>query len=236
MSGIEKKLAIFVEGYTEVLFVDRLITEIAGNHNVRIELRTIRGGRTIPRAMGVLRAANADTGQRFYVLIVDCGGDHLVASRILEEHKNLTLSGYQKIIGLRDVRPTFSFAEIPKLEAGLKKLIDLSLIPVEFVLAVMEIEAWFLSEHTHFERFDPSISLPQVNAALGVDVSIDDLSLRDHPADDLDKSYQIAGKRYEKAAALNTIQCLDIPYMYVDLQNRVPSLKRLTSSIDAFLT
>jgi hypothetical protein len=36
------KLAVFVEGYTEVVFVDKLIEEIAGESNIRIEHREIR--------------------------------------------------------------------------------------------------------------------------------------------------------------------------------------------------
>ena len=38
------KLAVFVEGYTEVVFVEKLIEEIAGENNVLIEHREIRGG------------------------------------------------------------------------------------------------------------------------------------------------------------------------------------------------
>ncbi|OWK45365.1 hypothetical protein FRUB_01696 [Fimbriiglobus ruber] len=50
------------------------------------------------------------------MLIVDCGGDHQVKSRILEEHENLTKTSYQKIVGIRDVRPDFTSADIPRLE------------------------------------------------------------------------------------------------------------------------
>jgi len=38
------KLAVFVEGYTEVVFVEKLVEEIAGQQNVLIEHRKIRGG------------------------------------------------------------------------------------------------------------------------------------------------------------------------------------------------
>ena len=38
------KMAIFVEGYSEVVFVDRLIEEIAGRNMVLIEWRKISGG------------------------------------------------------------------------------------------------------------------------------------------------------------------------------------------------
>jgi hypothetical protein len=43
------KMAVFVEGYTEVVFVDKLIREIANENSVRIQWRRIDGGTTCPR-------------------------------------------------------------------------------------------------------------------------------------------------------------------------------------------
>ena len=48
------KLAVFVEGYTEVVFIERLIEEIAGKQNVRIEHRKIRGGATTRRTFALV--------------------------------------------------------------------------------------------------------------------------------------------------------------------------------------
>ena len=39
------KLAVFVEGHAEVAFMEKLIEEIAGEKNVLIEQREIRGGK-----------------------------------------------------------------------------------------------------------------------------------------------------------------------------------------------
>src|SRR5258708_2274501 len=153
------KLAVFVEGYTEVVFVEKLIEEIAGEANVLIEHREIRGGSSARRTFARVRAAKPDTGQKYFVMIVDCGGDRLVKERIMEEHENLTRAGYEKSIGLRDVRPDFTHADIPRLEAGLRMYIKTSLIPVEFILAILEIEAWLLAEVTHFTKIDPAITV-----------------------------------------------------------------------------
>ena len=135
------RLAVFVEGYTEVVFVEKLIEEVAGMKNVLIERRLIRGGSTTRRTMRLITAARQRTGEQYYVLIYDCGGDDPVKTRILEEHSNLTKKGYSAILGLRDVRPKFSHADIPKLEADLPKYVKTSLIPVTFIPAIMEIEA-----------------------------------------------------------------------------------------------
>ena len=153
------KLAVFVEGYTEVLFVEKLIAEIAGNNKVVIDHREIRGGSASRRTFARIRASKMEGDEKYFVMIVDCGGDSLVKTRIMEEHENLTNGGYSKIIGIRDVRPDFTHADIPRLEAGLAKHIKTSLIPVEFILAVMEIEAWFLAEVSHFAKIDPGITV-----------------------------------------------------------------------------
>ena len=52
------RLAVFVEGYTEAVFVEKLIEEIAGQNKVLIEHRKIRGGRTTPRRMWALIVRN----------------------------------------------------------------------------------------------------------------------------------------------------------------------------------
>jgi hypothetical protein len=118
-----KRLAVFVEGYTEVVFVERLIEEIAGHNRVQIEHRQIRGGSSTPRIVRQI-SASSPTGQKYYVLLFDCGGDSQVKTRILEEHENLTKNGYSRVIGIRDVRPTFSYGEIARLESSLPKYFD----------------------------------------------------------------------------------------------------------------
>ena len=43
------RLAVFVEGHTEMVYVERLIEEIAGQNKVLLEHIEIRGGRKVPR-------------------------------------------------------------------------------------------------------------------------------------------------------------------------------------------
>ena len=44
-------------------------------------------------------------------------------------------------------------------------------VHVTYVLAIMEIEAWFLAEHTHFKRIDPRLDRGINQASLGFDPS-----------------------------------------------------------------
>ena len=233
-----KKLAIFVEGYTEVLFIERLFLEICGAHNVVIEHKEIKGGGKsgiTPRRFSTVKAAKIVTNEQYYVLIVDCGGDKLVAEKIREEHANLSKSGYSKILGIRDLRPDFKQVDIPRLEINLKKYIKTNLIPVEFILSVMEIEAWFLSEYTHFKKIDPLLNLDLIIKNLGFDPSNDDMQLRMEPQADLNRCYSLAGKKYIKSNQL-TVDALDYAYIYINVQGKIHHLNKLISNIDAFLT
>lgn len=230
------KLAVFVEGYTEILFVQRLISEIAGSHNIIIEQQRIRGGKKAKRSISVTKAASKVNDEKYYVLVMDCGGDDLVKSRILEEHLNFSNSGYQKIIGIRDVRPKFSLNEIPRLEISLRKYVKTSLIPVEFILSVMEIEAWFLAESQHFPKVHPSITLESIKLNLGFDPENNDMSLRPTPTADLQSAYLLSGEKYETVNDIaRTINSLDFACVYLELKEKIPYLKRLCASIDAFL-
>lgn len=64
------KMAVFVEGFTELLFVDKLIQEVANKNSVVIEKRSIRGGTTVPRKSSLIEAVNKITNQRHFVLIL----------------------------------------------------------------------------------------------------------------------------------------------------------------------
>lgn len=231
-----KKLAIFVEGATEGEFVEKLLEEVAGANKLTIEYRAISGGGRAPRSIRTIRAANHATGRDYYILIFDCGGDQQVKTRIVEEHENLSRTGYSQIIGIRDVRPQFGRADVPKLEMGLRTRVKTSLVPVDFVLSIMELEAWFLAEETHYSRIDPAITVAAIKAGLGFDVATDDLSIRGHPAKDLDDCYKIGGKTYAKGPSNPTIAALDFAHLYTNVRSRVPYLDRLLAHIDYFLT
>lgn len=231
-----RKLAVFVEGYSELLFVDKLFEHVAGTHNVSIEHRNIRGGSTVPRRSTMLKAGNvAVPAQKYFVLIFDCGSDEQVKTRIMEEHPTLTAAGYEHIIGIRDVRPRFELHEVPKLRSGLRTAIKTKLAPVTFVLSVMEFETWLLAESTHFQRIDPAITLAAVQAAIGCDVSTGDLSTRQDPAADLRTCYQLAGKQYAKGDPVS-IGALDFAEVYLNLPARISDVAALVAQVDAFLT
>jgi hypothetical protein len=231
------KLAIFVEGLTEQLFAERLVRYIAGVRGVRVELRRTTGEVSERRRFRLL-SVDPDVGQPHYVLIVDCSNDDLVNSRIREEYESLVRAGYSLIIGIRDVYPQ-PRADVPRIRRRITYGIRQIPIPVVGILGVMEVEAWFLAEHSQFGRLNPvaGVDCAMIHSWFRFDPSTDDMSDRPHPALDMSKVYFLAGVEYRKERAYleRAVNALDMDAICFTVPEKFPDLKLLVSSIDEFL-
>jgi hypothetical protein len=233
-----KKIAIFVEGQTEQLFVERLITEIVGAKEIVIEKRKLTGRScSKPQWIGLYTSA-PNLGSRYFVLIMDCSGYPKVKSAIRDNYEKLVSNEYSAIIGIRDVYPEFKYTEISKLRLGLNCRLRTNPIQVVFALGVMEIETWFICEHTHLCRVDSTLTVARIKANLGFDPSVDDIQLRAIPSDDLDAIYQLVGQRYQKdhISMQVLLNRLDYAFLYCDVRHRLPDLNALVETLDTFLT
>ncbi len=235
-------MAVFVEGQTEQLFVSKMIREIAGRKNLQIETRKATGSKK-RRYLQQLYSDPDFPDVRYYVLIVDCSNYENVVSDMCEQFEALYGQGYARIIGLRDVYPACRRADVARLERSLEKAIR-QFVPVPrkppvVLLAVMEIEAWFIAEHTHFTKIDPTITLELISERFGFDPSRDNCERIDHPARQLDEMYMLAKHRYRKRKreARRTVNNLDYALLYADTgtHTRVPRLLCLVQQIDDFL-
>ena len=233
-----RRIAFFVEGKTERLFVTRLLKEAASDGQLLIDERTARGGGQTgkPLVYTQISATRAATNEKYYALIVDCGSENNVKVRLHGDHADLTNKGYERIVGIRDVRPTYDRTSIDLLRKKMWAAINKQLAPVSFVFPLMEIEAWFLAEHSHFIKIAPTVSPSAIQQALGFNPETDDMSVRDTPADDLHDCYQLAGFAYNKANAMRTVNALDMTFMWADLAGRVPALRRLVRIVNDFLS
>jgi hypothetical protein len=231
------KLAIFVEGLTEQLFVERLIREIAGNYHVRIGIEQVSGRKGDRRIR--LFSEQPDLGQPGYVLIRNCNGDHNVAPDVRDQYNSLASSGYSGIIGLRDLYPR-PRQDLPILLGLDRRSLNFGLkttpIRVQWIFAVMETEAWFLAEYTHFARIHPDLTIESIRANLGFDPQVDDMELCAHPADDLNAAYGLAGLTYQKSVQdlARTITALDFALIYFNMA-QVLQLRSLVNAIDSFV-
>ena len=237
-----RKLAIFVEGQTELIFVERLLDAIAGVNRILFIRYEARGGASYLRRLLKKGESAAHPDHKYFIQIIDCGTDNKVVSDIKDNYVSLVASGFEAIIGLRDLRgenhgQTLTQADLPRVlklcNYGLKTVP----VRVTLVIAVMELEAWFLAEHTHFLNIDKRLTCAFIQANHGFDPSTDDMEARPQPSNDLSAIYNLVGKTYKKrrSYADRTIEALDVARIYAELGARLDSLQLLSSSIDSFL-
>ncbi len=230
-----KKIACFVEGQTEQIFVERLFKEIAGYQQIDIEIYKIQGSkdnRKIP-----LPSIKKDVP--FFVLLYNCDCDSQVLSDIKKQHESLTNRGYEKFLGLRDLYPK-SLSEKGKVERGIEgwlKPVQPMGIPIYITLAVMEIEAWFLAEWHYSYKLDNRLLPDFILQELGLDLRNIDVEQRPHPSQDLDEIYRLVSRNYDKSekTSQEIINNLDYELLYLHLVNSVKQLKTFIDEIDSFL-
>ena len=230
------KMAFFVEGETELELIHRLLTELAEARHLMIETKRASGGKRSPRIY-TLRASTAGAQPTHYFLIINSACDSRVKQDVIENYAGMIRQGFSQIIGVRDVYPDYPRHEIPRLRRGLDYGVKTQPFKPLWVLGIMEVEAWLLSESTHFPRIDPALTVARIGAELSFNPAVDDMELRDHPAQDLDSIYSLVHKRWQKTEAqrARTISALDIEEFYINTAKRHPDLEVLISAIDAFL-
>lgn len=105
----------------------------------------------------------------------------------------------------------------------------------------MEIETWFLSEITHYERISPKLTQTIITtnqASLEANPFTDDMEQVLQPAELLNDIYQLVKLNYSKKKNIRerTINKLDMAEIYFQLPEKLASLEELTQAIDSFLS
>lgn len=234
-----KKIAVFVEGQTEQIFVSKLIREIAGDRNISVVEQKVFGGSRVPRQI-IHLSSRIEPTAKYEALIHDCANDEKVASEIKDNFDTLKTQGYTQIIGLRDLYPS-PLSVLPMMRRGLsvtENLCTNTNCSTNIVVAVQEVEAWFLAECTHYTCIAPILTIPRITTALGFDPCTDDMRLRTHPADDLKAIYQLAARSYSKRKRQveNLVDCLDYENLYFNVRSNIQELDEFITHLDNFLT
>lgn len=224
------KTAVFVEGQTEAVFVKRLIEELAGHGNVLFSEEKYEG-----QVYHVLYSTGS-CGQQHEALIVNCCNDSRVVSAIVERHQSLLHAGYTCIIGVRDLYP-LQGSQLLAVEAAVAATLPKSSIPITVVIAVMEVEAWFIEEETHFARIDPSLTCAVIRGGTSYDITSGMSESIGHPARLLHDIYALAGLAYRKKRkhVERTIEALDYTNLYIASQQRSGSLAKFIGALEQAL-
>jgi hypothetical protein len=231
-----EKLAIFVEGQTERIFTENLLLALAGPRNYHIDaIQAYGGGPLLPRTWEEIHAIRPDPKTEYYILIYECMNDSRVLSDIRDQYRTLADQGFKNIIGIRDVYPEPP-GDIPTIRADFRTYVPVGRVVPVLILEIMEIEAWFIGEHTHFPKMDPRLTLPAVTAALGYEPSAHDVTSISWPCQDIRTAYSLAGLGYNKSRrhVERTAGVLSYEEVYVTLRPRIADLHSLLVELETF--
>lgn len=238
-----KKMCIYVEGQTEQLFIEKLIQEITNKKNIAMTVKSLKGGgknSTTEKQLIVIKDKPIDENTKYYILIVNCNTDNRVQSEINENCLSMQNSGYEKVLGIRDLYPK-DLKDLPKvLKYVTAKHPDLK-ITAKSIIAVFEIETWFLAEYRFLEKIDNKLTLPYIIKNLGFDLENDclDQDIKyHHSAEVLNKIYQSVGRSYDKtyAKSKKIVENLDYEILYLVLKNKLKALQEFIDELDNFFS
>jgi len=231
-----KKLAVFVEGLTEQILVRHLLQTVLDRNRIAIQTVKITGGHNVRMSFTVMRAAHVEKDTDYYVLVYDCGGETNVKSYMMAHRSKLVSSGYQMILGLRDVYPNFERREIGMLIKGLNYQLPQKGARTRIQLAIMETEAWFLGEYRHLKKVSRKLTPEYIEKHLGFNPKTGNMEDRDHPSEDMKAVYRLVGHDYtKKRDRLNAVVGkIDFNYFTHGLAKRMPSLGKFVRELELF--
>ncbi|MDH6354617.1 hypothetical protein M2132_000945 [Dysgonomonas sp. PH5-45] len=231
-----KKIAFFVEGQTEQIFLNHLIKYFLGKTDTTIILKKTTGGTNAPHRE-IVRSKSIARQAKYLVMICDCGADNRVKTEILDNMESLHRSGYSMIIGVRDLYP-LPEDDLPRLEKGLNFLPNVYkkwANGFDIIVAVQEVETWFLAEYKHLKRVDKRLTPTFIKQRLGFDPYHENAISRKHPSKDLDNIYRLVGRTYTKKhwQVEKLVRKLDFDNMYRNIRYEIPAINQLFDILDA---
>ncbi|MCR4915646.1 MAG: hypothetical protein K6A96_07830 [Prevotella sp.] len=218
----KRKLAVFVEGQTELVFVREFLKQwyaydasIIGFSCFNLQNNEYRD----------VAYQYGDEDSENYFMLVNVGNDNSVLSKILSRLTFLYRQGYQLVIGLRDMYSaqyikdagghTIDEAVCQNHSDAVREvLMNISHGEiVDFHFAIMEVEAWLLGMHDYLLSIDERLTIEFIKESTGVDLDNDPEKTIVHPAMELNRIYGLVGKKYDKHLS-------DISSIMTKLKNR----------------
>lgn len=204
-----RKIAIFVEGDTELVFVRNFLNTWYNYdaNSLGVECYKLHSNQPnpVPYTIGSRESEN------FYQLII-VGNDNIV-SKVLSRAEVLGKAGFSSIIGLRDMYcdtyhkhsfqgRTVSSALNDQFKQMAQTTIDNSQLPnksdIHIHFAIMEVESWLLGMERLLAYIDSRLDMVAVKEQIGLDMLEDPEETIYHPAYKLEQLFALAGKQYGK--------------------------------------
>lgn len=201
-----KKIAIFVEGQTELIVVREYLLKWFEYQNIELECRTLFSDAKFHKTDYDFPNPNAEC----HFQIINVGSDNNVLSRILRRESFMWNAGYERIVGLRDmyseqyrlvsstIKPEINDRFIDSHNTTISQYAKQpEKIFMQF--AIMETEAWFLGLHDIFENIDSNLTVDFIKNELGLDLVVANPETDFfHPAIKIKDIYDLCNRNYDK--------------------------------------
>lgn len=205
----KRKIALFVEGDTELIFV-RSFLNAWYNYDANllgVECYKLQANQPYP----VPYPIGSRNSENFYQIII-VGNDNIM-SKMLERAESLGNAGFSLVVGLRDMfcdayhkksvhgRIVSSDLNERFITSAQEVINSCSLSnksDIQIHYAIMEVESWLLGMDNILDLIDSNLTEEDVRVKLGLDLSKDPEKTIYHPAVELKKLFDLAGGQYDK--------------------------------------
>lgn len=201
-----KRIAIFAEGQTELIFIRDFLLRVLDPSNLSFECYVLLAHKHSP-----IPYKYSSPSADIHFMIIDVHGDGGVLSSIKEREKNLIEKrGYDRIIGLRDMYSEYYIKLSPNVinEAVSNQIIENHNLTIEkmtysdrikLYFAIMEVEAWFLGMYNLFSKIDQMLTLACIKENLNIDLQTIDPQRKFYKPSELVHSIlELCGRAYSK--------------------------------------
>ncbi len=208
------KIAVYVEGQAELIFVRELLCKWFQYDPAKFALRCYNlfgeeppGNETDYRFEGASEAT-------YTYYIFNVGNDSSVLSKAIKNANRHINLGFSRIVALRDMfcdnyhemayrshktRTITSELNARFIEGAQTKIKQKNLADFVFInFAIMEVEAWFLGMGWFLEKVNPKLTQDYLRDAFGFDLDADVETNEYHPVNLLDRIYKSIGRGYDK--------------------------------------
>ncbi len=190
------KIAIFVEGQTEQIFITKLLYNFFPPEKIQI-LSTRRNGRH--EEINILdKASHAE----YFVLIYVAEGDNRALSALKDYYPKMEHRGFTKFFVLRDLKSQeykkFGDAIIDKQRSFINQINSKKNIFLHY--SKMEIEAWFLAAPQLFYEIDKRLTVQNIKKTIGQDLDVVDPEIAfKSPASEVKRIFKSIDQSYSKS-------------------------------------
>ena len=200
-----QKIAVFVEGQGELIFIRNILYYLADPAKLSFECFKLHANlqHEVPYEY-------QNPNAQIHFQIINVGNDERVLDVIKEREERLLSKGFTKIIGLRDMyskayrkksKGVIDDEIIKQFIEGVKTSIAEMNNPdnISFHFAIMELETWWLSMYNLFAKINGKLTVSFIETHLGYNLSeLDPQKVFFHPAQEIDKIFQLVGENYKK--------------------------------------